>query len=131
MREIICARTARETWSAPTREKLRETYLQSGFRLANLLFDEDQWDESMHVCHDLLAHDPCNEPAFRILMSCHAARGNRSAVHSVFQRCTAALREDLDVEPSAETIALYQAVNPIKRVFLKYKTSGDSINHRW
>ncbi len=93
---------------ASTRDQFRETYLQSGNRLAELLFTASQWDDAMRICHDLLAIDPCNEPAFRSLMRCHAARGNRSAVHSVFQRCTAALREDLDVEPSEETIKLYK-----------------------
>lgn len=91
-----------------TREQLRETYLESGNRLANMLFTAGQWDNAMHICHDLLAVDPCNEPAFRTLMRCHAARGNRSAVHSVFQRCSASLREDLDVEPSEETLSLYR-----------------------
>ncbi len=96
-----------ESWSAPLRDRLRELYLQSGDRLATILFDTGQWDESMRICHDLLAVDPCHEPAFRTLMRCHAARGNRSAVHSVYQRCVSILREDMDVEPSDETISLY------------------------
>jgi DNA-binding SARP family transcriptional activator len=93
---------------ASSRNQLCETYLQSGNRLAEMLFAAARWDDAMHICHDLLAVDPCNESAFRTLMRCHAARGNRSAVHSVFQRCTASLREDLDVEPSTETTTLYK-----------------------
>jgi DNA-binding SARP family transcriptional activator len=102
------AENTSESWSDALREELREIYLQSGNRLARLLFDAGQWDESMRICHDLLVVDACSEPAFRTLMRCHAARGNRSAVHSVFQRCTAALREELDVEPSSETIDLFR-----------------------
>ncbi|HZU86201.1 MAG TPA: bacterial transcriptional activator domain-containing protein, partial [Anaerolineaceae bacterium] len=105
--DYLCE-NCQESWASPTRDQLHQAYLQSSNRLASLLFDSDQWDESMHVCHDILATDPCNEPAFRILMRCHAARGNRSAVHSVYQRCSTALREDLDVEPSGETTALYK-----------------------
>ena len=105
--DYLCE-NCQESWASPTRDQLHLAYLQSSNRLASLLFDSDQWDESMHVCHDILSTDPCNEPAFRTLMRCHAARGNRSAVHSVFQRCSAALREDLDVEPSEETLTLYQ-----------------------
>jgi DNA-binding SARP family transcriptional activator len=96
-----------ESWSAPFRDRLRELYLQSGDRLTTMLIETDQWDESMRICHDLLAVDPCHEPAFRTLMRCHAARGNRSAVHSVYQRCVSILREDMDVEPSEETSILY------------------------
>ena len=97
-----------ESWSSLTRDQLHLAYLQSSNRLANSLFESDKCDDAMIVCHDILASDPCNEAAFRILMRCHAARGNRSAVHSVYQRCTAALREDLDVEPSEETTALFK-----------------------
>ncbi len=105
--DYLCESYA-DSWSAGTREELRLTYLQSGLRLATLFFEAGKWDDSMRICHDLLAVDPCNEAAFCMLMRCHAQRGNRSAVHSVFQRCTAALREDLNVEPSAETVALYR-----------------------
>jgi LuxR family transcriptional regulator, maltose regulon positive regulatory protein len=105
--DYLCE-NCQESWATPTRDQLHQAYLLGSNGLASMLFDKDQWDESMHVCHDILSADPCNEPAFRILMRCHAARGNRSAVHSVYQRCSAALREDLDVEPSGETIALYK-----------------------
>jgi len=62
----------------------------------------------MRICHDILSVDPCNEPAYRVLMRCHAARGNLAAVHSVYQRCTSLLKEDLDVPPSSETTSLYK-----------------------
>ena len=89
-----------ESWSSLTRDQLHLAYLQSSNHLVNSLFESGYCCDSMLISHDILASDPCNEPASAPLMRCHIARGNHSAVHSVYQRCTAALREDLDVNPS-------------------------------
>jgi len=97
-----------ESWANEKREHLREIYLYAAHKLANRHLQEGQCDEAMRICHDILSVDPCNEPAYRVLMRCHAARGNLAAVHSVYQRCTSLLKEDLDVPPSSETTSLYK-----------------------
>ncbi len=105
--DYLCE-SCNESWADPVREQLRDTYLQCALKLARALLSADQCDEAMRICHEILEADACNEPAFQVLMQCHAARGNRAAVHSVYQRCVNVMREDLDVEPSAETIRLYK-----------------------
>ena len=50
------------------------------------------------------------EPAYRALMLAHAARGDMAKVTRIYQRCVEALREELGVEPSAETRALYDGL---------------------
>ena len=97
-----------EDWTNETREHLREIYLQAADALANRHFLDGKYDEAMRICHEILSIDPCNEPAFRILMRCHSARGNLAAVHAIYQRCFNLLRDDLDVPPSAETTELYR-----------------------
>lgn len=97
-----------ESWASALQQTLRDTYIQTSLRLARLLFESDRWDESMRVCHDMLSTDPCNESVFQLLMHSQAARGNRAAVQSIYQRCCAILREDLDVDPSPDTTALYK-----------------------
>lgn len=96
-----------ETWSFETRERMREVYLGTAHKLAEYHLNNAHYDETMRICHAILSIDHCNEPAFRLLMRSHAFRGNQSGVHSVFQRCTTLLQEDLDVSPSNETINLY------------------------
>ena len=96
-----------ESWPVETREFLRERYLLAAQRLANWHLAAGESDAALKICHEILSTDPCNEPAFRILMRCHAARGNQAAIHSVYQRCTNALEEDLGVAPSRETSDLY------------------------
>ena len=99
-----------DSWPTETREHFRERYLLAAQKLANWHLEAGGCDEAMRICHEILSTDPCNEPAFKILMRCHAARGNRAAVHSVYQRCEHILEEDLGVAPSKETADLYQSL---------------------
>lgn len=100
--------TPDEVRARETREELRDTFLLTAHRLADLYMEADRWEEVLKIGHGILTVDPCNESAFCLLMHCHAARGNRSAINSVYQRCAATLKEDLDVEPSPETTRLWK-----------------------
>ncbi len=51
------------------------------------------------------------EPAYRALMVAYSALGDMSKVASVFERCVASLRDDLGVEPSEQTRALYEQLS--------------------
>lgn len=93
------------------REQYRDRHLSTMLRLAELYFSKDRWDEAVKISHDILTIDACHEPAFRMLMQCHAARGSRAAAQAVYQRCCNILREDLDVAPSEETVKLWQMIS--------------------
>lgn len=97
-----------EDWANEKREHLREIYLHTAHKLADLRLQAGRCDDAMRICHEILSTDPCNEPAFRVLMQCHASRGNLAAVHAVYQRCSGLLKDDLDVQPSPETTRLYR-----------------------
>lgn len=99
-----------DSWITPARESLHQTYLASALKLARLFFTAQKWDDCIRTCNEILSADPYNEPAFQLLMRCQAARGNRSAIHSIYQRCVAMLREDLDVDPTPETTQLYKTL---------------------
>ena len=90
-----------------TRERIHEAYNKAAYKLASMYFQQEHWDAAIKISHEILVQDSCNEPAFRILMKSHAARGNRSAVMSVYQRCCTALRNEMDVSPSRETTTLF------------------------
>ena len=97
-----------EDWSAAERQRLRHLYLLTAERLARHLLQAKQWDEAIQVCQSILARDNCWEGAYRLLMRAYAAQDNRPQVHSVYQRCVATLNEELGVEPSPTTQALFQ-----------------------
>lgn len=100
-------------WAVEIREQLRETFLNTALRLSQIYFQQERWDEAIRISHEILRTDACNEFAFQMLMRCHAARGNRTTVHAVYQRCVAILRDDLDVEPAPETTQLWEKLTKV------------------
>jgi DNA-binding SARP family transcriptional activator/TolB-like protein/Tfp pilus assembly protein PilF len=62
------------------------------------------------VARRLIAFDPTHEGASRALMHALADMGERAQALREYARCRNALRKVLDVEPSHETRALYQAI---------------------
>jgi DNA-binding SARP family transcriptional activator len=97
-----------EDWSAAERQRLRHLYLLTAERLARHLLQAKQWDEGIQVCQTILARDNCWEGAYRLLMRAYAAQDNRPQVHSIYHQCAAVLKEELGVEPSPTTRALFE-----------------------
>ena len=58
----------------------------------------------------LITFDPTHEGASRALMRALSDMGERAQAVREFHRCRTALKKSLDVEPSAETQALYKAI---------------------
>jgi DNA-binding SARP family transcriptional activator len=100
-----------EDWSAPERQRLRDLYVGTAERLARRLLRARAWDEVIALCEAILARDDCWEAAYRLLMRAHAAAGNRAQVQTSYQRCLAALRDGLGIEPSAATKALLEKLS--------------------
>jgi DNA-binding SARP family transcriptional activator len=63
-----------------------------------------------NVARRLIAFDPTHEGASRALMRALNELGERAQAVREYERCREALRMRLDVEPSRETRALYQAI---------------------
>ena len=62
------------------------------------------------IARRLIGFDPTHEGACRILMRALAEMGERAQAIREYERCRQSLRKTLDVEPSSETRALYEAV---------------------
>ena len=62
------------------------------------------------IARRLIVFDPTHEGASRILMRALADMGERPQALREFARCRDALKLTLDVEPSPETCALYEAI---------------------
>jgi|GEM_PF-440986 len=94
-------------WCSQRRDALRQAYIEALLRLARAEWDAGRLDESATLWQRLLIVDNCAEEAHRGLMIYYAARGQRVMAVRQYQRCLRAL-EELDVPPSAETIATYR-----------------------
>ncbi len=100
-----------EDWAAAQREHLRQAYLTAAERLAESLSQAANWDEVIRLSEMILAQDACWEAAYRLLLRAYAARGNRSQLHHVYQRCAKALDENLGLPPSPQTRTLFEQLS--------------------
>lgn len=97
-----------EDWVALERERLQALFGRRMQRLLQGLLQESRWDEALDWAESWIALGQVPEPAYRALMSAHAARGDMAAVADVWHRCRRDLAEELGVEPSDETRRLYE-----------------------
>lgn len=98
---------------APFDEWVQQQRQQWQVRLVFLLDRLSSWQEVggelEQACATLtrwLMIDPLAEGAYQRLMRVHLARGDAATALQLYTTCRARLAEDLQVEPSAETVAL-------------------------
>jgi DNA-binding SARP family transcriptional activator len=99
-----------EDWPSVQREHLRSAYLDSADHLSQAYLDRGEYAAAITLCQKILSLDRCYEEAHRRLMHCYAAQGQRHLAVHQYQTCVQAMREELDLEPSQETQALYRRV---------------------
>lgn len=97
-----------EDWASEERERLLALYLRAANKLAEAHIDRRQFDEGLSICQAILARDSCWENAYRLIMIAYARQGNRPQALRAYQRCVNTLRDELDIAPSAATVALHE-----------------------
>lgn len=97
-----------EIWVAEERERLASLFLESADRLTELLIAQEKYPEAIDLSQRILARDKCWERAYRHLMLAYDRLGDRGQVGRTYQRCTQALKEELNISPSPETHELYE-----------------------
>ena len=96
-----------EEWVNLERERLRAVFEQKMQVLLGRLVEEGHWAETLDWGERWIALGSTPEPAYRALMVAHAAQGDNAKVAATYERCVEALREELSVEPSEQTRALF------------------------
>ncbi len=89
--------------------------------LASLAYDAErqaEWPRALRLAQRLLQDDPLVELAHRRLMRLHYLRGDRAAAVAAFERCERRLKDELSLQPSAETLALLAQVERLAPVSL-------------
>jgi len=99
-----------EEWCSEEREYLLTLYLRAASRLANLLTEQQAWEETVEICQRILARDDCWEEAYRLMMIAYDRMGNRAQALQTYLRCAQRLRDVLGIEPSEATIRLYESL---------------------
>ncbi|MCP4361327.1 MAG: transcriptional regulator, partial [Chloroflexi bacterium] len=97
-----------EVWSDEERNRLRLLFLRTAERVAQTCMAQKAWEETIAICHDILAADDCWETAYQMMMTAYHQMGNRTQALRTYQQCVTALQAGLGVEPTAVTTHLYQ-----------------------
>ncbi len=99
-----------EEWILLHRERLSIQYLQALYHLSNHHASLGEFEIAEEYAWRQLELEPWKEEAHQQLMGCLAASGQRSEALAQFEVCRRTLQDGLGVEPSHETIHLYQLI---------------------
>ena len=97
-----------DDWVVADREKYQIMYLQAAEQLTPLLMKYGEFGKTMEVAQKGLDHNPYHEPLHRIIMQAYYARGDRVSITQQFEKCREQLKSEIGVEPSEQTIQLYE-----------------------
>jgi len=99
-----------EDWVEGWRESLRRTCLETCFDLAEKALEAGDYSQAQAHAWRQLEFNHLSEQAYRQLMTALAKGGQRNAALAQYQICRRRLLEELGLEPSPETTALYEQI---------------------
>lgn len=98
-------------WYLPEQRRLNDLYGQALEHVAEIHFELGEIQDAMRLGQLAISNDPCCEPIHRMLMRCYASQHQQQLVGRQYRICVAALRDELGVSPSAETVQLFRELN--------------------
>ncbi len=99
-----------DDWVSLERERLQAVFENKMQTLLEKLIDAQRWQTVIEWSERWIAQGQTPEPAYRALIVAHGAQGNLSQVALDYERCVEALRNDLGIEPSGDTRALFETL---------------------
>ncbi len=99
-----------EQWLQSQQERYRKMALAGLYQLATHYAQEQAFVTAVPYYRRVLALEPWLEEAHEQLMVALAMSGQRSAALAQFETCRSLLAEELGVEPSPDTLAIYQRI---------------------
>lgn len=99
-----------EAWVAQQRERLRAMLVQALHMLARHHTARRERDQAIAVTKRLLEFEPYREDVHRDLMLLLVRSGLRSAALAQYETCRRTLKQELGIDPEAETIVLYERI---------------------
>lgn len=99
-----------EAWLLLTRERLQRRVIDALQRVAAHCEEWRDFRQAIALTQRSVELEPWREESHRHLMKLLAHSGQRSAALTQYERCAKLLRRELGVEPSDETVSLYQQI---------------------
>jgi DNA-binding SARP family transcriptional activator len=97
-------------WTILRREQLRVEMLDGLATLAQITFDARRYEDCVDAGQRLVTLDLCREDVHRLLMRAYARLEQPHRAIRQYRACLRQLGTELDVEPSPETVRLYQLI---------------------
>lgn len=99
-----------QDWCLFERELLQNKYLMILDKLLGYCLSHHEYDAGRHYGSLILRYDRARESTHRQLMRMLQRAGDRTGALRQYERCVAALREELGVQPDTTTQALYEEI---------------------
>jgi DNA-binding SARP family transcriptional activator len=99
-----------DDWFGPIRERFKQDYEDTALRVGRLYADSGELLEGLSVLRDVCARNPWREDIYQAILRLQIASGQRAAAIETYFMCRSRLVEDLGIDPSRETTALYEEV---------------------
>lgn len=99
-----------QDWCTYERERLQHLYLSMLDKLMDYCETNEVYDGGLMYGEMILRYDHARENTHRRLMKLYYFSGDRTAALRQYERCTSALREELDVEPAHSTRLLKELI---------------------
>jgi DNA-binding SARP family transcriptional activator len=99
-----------QDWCTYERERLQHLYLSILNKLMDYCEANQKYEDGLIYGEMILRYDHARENTHRRLMNLYYLSGDRTAAIRQYERCTSALREELDVEPADSTRSLKELI---------------------
>lgn len=98
-------------WFEPVERHLRELRCEVAQALAKHALDDGRTQDALALCHEMIAYDPCDEPAREIAIRAYLTSGDRAAALRHFRQYRDVLQSELQCEPSSALATLVGATS--------------------
>jgi DNA-binding SARP family transcriptional activator len=93
-------------WFEHTERHIGELRLEVAMRLATDALARDGAQDALGLAHEMIAYDPCDEPAREIAIRAYLLLGDRAAAMRHFRQYRETLQSELQCDPSPSLVAL-------------------------
>ena len=113
-----------QDWCLFERERLQNMYLAMLFKLMSYCEANNEYEAGQLYGFRILNYDRASERTHRRLMRLQYMAGDRTAALRQYERCVAALDEDLGVKPDERTVTLYEKIRSGEAEFPELSSSA-------
>jgi len=99
-----------DDWFAALRDHYRSSFVDAMLRATALLMQADDPGNALTYVRRAIQCDPFREDLFQAALRCQIAAGQRSSAIDTYFQCRDNLAEELGLDPSVETRALYDQI---------------------